>query len=200
MYGGEQRKRKYFGQNSKVGDKILERKGLLIVVTGDGKGKTTSALGLALRAYGNGLKVLILQFIKGAQSYGELSAVEKLNGNEERIIIKQAGLGFTKRGGIDEKTHKKAADFALNEAKDALQSGDWDMVILDEILYAVKFNLIEEKELFSLIDLKDENTHLVLTGRGASDALIKKADLVSDIACVKHPYQKGIKAQAGIEF
>lgn len=179
---------------------MLERKGLLMVITGDGKGKTTSALGLALRAYGNGLKVLILQFIKGGQTYGELSAIEKLKGGEGQILIKQDGLGFTKRGEVDEETHKKAAYFALNDAKNALKSGEWDMVILDEILYAVKFNLIEEDELFSLIDLKNENTHLVLTGRGAGDSLIKRADLVSDIACVKHPYQKGIKAQAGIEF
>ena len=176
------------------------RKGLLIVYTGDGKGKTTAALGLALRAYGNNLKILILQFIKGAQNYGELEAIKKLRETSDNIVIKQCGEGFTKRGNTDEELHKKAAKDALNEAKNALLSKKWDMIILDEILYSVKFGLISEDELFSLIDLKDENTHLVLTGRGASDKLIEKADLVSEIKCLKHPFQAGIKAQAGIEF
>ena len=174
------------------------RKGLVIVYTGDGKGKTTAALGLALRAYGNNLKILILQFIKGAQNYGELEAIERLRETRDNIVIKQCGEGFTKRG--NEELHKKAAKDALNEAKNALLSKKWDMIILDEILYSVKFGLISEDELFSLIDLKDENTHLVLTGRGASDKLIEKADLVSEIKCLKHPFQSGIKAQAGIEF
>lgn len=178
----------------------MERKGLLIVITGEGKGKTTSALGLALRAYGNNLKILILQFIKGGQSYGELFAMDKLCKNDGGIVIKQAGLGFTRRKNGEEERHKEAAKLALEDAKNALKSDKWDMIILDEILYAVKFNLVTEEELFSLIDLKSENAHLVLTGRGASDALIEKADLVSEIVCVKHPFQAGVAAQVGIEF
>lgn len=176
------------------------KKGLVIVYTGDGKGKTTAALGLSLRAFGNNLKVLILQFIKGAQNYGELDAIKKLREFGGNIFLKQCGEGFTGRGNKDKELHKKAAKDALKEAKDALLSKKWDMVILDEILYGVKFGLITQEELFSLIDLKDENTHLVLTGRGASDELIEKADLVSEVKCIKHPFQAGIKAQAGIEF
>lgn len=176
------------------------KKGLVMVYTGDGKGKTTASLGLALRAFGNNLSVLILQFIKGEKNYGELEAIKKLREINSNIVIKQCGEGFSQRGNTDEEIHKKAAQNALNEAKNALLSQNWDMIILDEILYCVKFGLIDEKELFSLIDLKDENVHLVLTGRGASDALIEKADLVSEIKCVKHPFQAGIKAQAGIEF
>lgn len=175
-------------------------KGLVIINTGEGKGKTTAALGLALRAFGNGMKVLILQFIKGAQNYGELDAIKKLQEINGNICIKQCGEGFTKRGDKSEEIHKEAAQNALNEAKTAILSKNWDMIILDEILYSVRFGLIAENEVLSLIDLKDEHTHLVLTGRGASEKLIEKADLVSEINCVKHPFQKGIKAQKGIEF
>lgn len=176
----------------------MVEKGLLLIMTGEGKGKTTSAVGLALRAFGAGLSVIILQFIKGEKKYGELYAIKKLQEIDNKISIKQCGKGFTKRGDKSEEEHRNAALSALKEAKDALKN--FDMVILDEILYAAQFGLITEDELFSVIDEKDAHTHLVLTGRGASEKLIERADLVSDIKCVKHPFQKGIAAQAGIEF
>ncbi|MBR3722944.1 MAG: cob(I)yrinic acid a,c-diamide adenosyltransferase [Selenomonadaceae bacterium] len=182
------------------------KNGLTLVFTGDGKGKTTSALGLALRAFGRKLRVLILQFIKGGKDSGELYALQKLSeigktsDDVGQIELRQLGEGFTRRGTKKEEDHKKAAAEALKQAEIAITRDEWDMVILDEILYAAKFGLIPENDIINLIDKKKENIHLVLTGRNASEAIIEKADLVSDIKCVKHPFEKGIAAKAGIEF
>ena len=167
--------------------------GLVIVHTGEGKGKTTAALGLALRAFGAGLKVLILQFIKGGQTYGELDALKLL-----QIEIRQCGLGFTKSGNISE--HKAAAQETLKIAQDEIISGKWDLIILDEINYAVKFGLITEDEMLNLLKIRPPELHLVLTGRDATEKLIDAADLVTEMKLIKHPYQHGIKAQRGIEF
>ena len=167
--------------------------GLIIVHTGDGKGKTTAALGLALRAFGAGLQVLILQFIKGGQKYGELDALKNL-----QIEIRQCGLGFTKSGEISE--HKAAAQATLKIAQDEIISGNRDLIILDEINYAVKFNLITESEIFELIKKRPPKLHLLLTGRDALPKIIEIADLVTEMKLIKHPFQKGIKAQRGIEF
>ncbi len=167
--------------------------GLIIVHTGDGKGKTTAALGLALRAFGAGLKVLILQFIKGGQKYGELDALKNL-----QIEIRQCGLGFTKSGEIAE--HKAAAQATLKIAKDEIISRNRDLIILDEINYAVKFGLITEDEMLNLLTIRPPELHLVFTGRDATEKLIDAADLVTEMKMIKHPYQRGIKAQRGIEF
>ena len=169
--------------------------GLVIVHTGDGKGKTTAALGLALRAWGNGMRVLIMQFIKGGQNYGELNAIETLK--DSHMVIEQCGLGFTHGAkGI----HQDAAEAAINMAHREITSGKWDMIILDEINYAVKFGLITVDDVLSLIDIRPAELHLVLTGRDASSAIIDRADLVTEMKLVKHPFQKGVAAQAGIEF
>lgn len=178
----------------------MERKGLVIVHTGEGKGKTTAALGLALRAWGDGLRVLILQFIKGSWEYGELKAIEKLNSLDGNIKVCRCGLGFTRRNSENAEEHKRAAESALIKARDAITCGKWDMVILDEINYAAKFGLIDENELLSLLDVRPEPLHLVFTGRDALPALIDNADLVTEMKLVKHPFQHGIKAQKGIEF
>ncbi len=180
--------------------KVMEKKGLVIVHTGDGKGKTTAALGLAMRAWGSGLRVFILQFIKGSWSYGELGAIEKLGEIDGRIRVEQCGLGFTRRGNGQEEEHRAAAGKALLRAKEVIQSGAWDMVIFDEINYAVKFGLIGESELMELLEARPEGLHLVLTGRDALPSLVERADLVTEMTLIKHPYQKGIKAQQGIEF
>ena len=169
-----------------------------MVHTGDGKGKTTAALGLALRAFGAGLKVLILQFIKGGQTYGELEAIKILSENSPRIKILQGGKGFTSQGEISE--HKKVAEETFELARKEIFSGDWDLIILDEINYAVKFNLISETEMLELVKSKPKNLHLLLTGRDAPENLIELADLVTEMKLVKHPFQAGIKAQRGIEF
>lgn len=180
----------------------METKGLIIVHTGNGKGKTTAALGLALRAWGDGLRVLILQFIKGGWKYGELYAIETLAKADGRIRVEQCGLGFTRRhqDEEEEQKHREAAEAALDLARAAITSGDWDLIVLDEINYAVKFGLIKESEMLGLLDGKPPELHLVLTGREAAAALIERADLVTEMREIKHPYQQGIKAQRGIEF
>ncbi len=166
---------------------------MTIVYTGDGKGKTTAALGLALRAFGGGEKVLILQFIKGAQISGELEALKLLP-----IEIRQCGLGFTNQGEIS--AHKSAAANALKIAQDEIISGKWNLIILDEINYAVKFGLIGEAEMLNLLKICPANLDLVFTGRNATEKLIEAADLVTEMKLIKHPYQRGIQARRGIEF
>ena len=171
--------------------------GLTIVHTGNGKGKTTAALGLAIRAWGEGLKVLILQFIKGGWMYGELKALEKFAPD---ITVKQCGEGFTRRGNTDMQKHIDAAKKTIAEAKEEMQSGKWDMIILDELNYAVDFGLVPIESALDLIDSKPEKMHLIMTGRNAKPEIIEKADLVTEMKEIKHPFHKGIKAQKGIEF
>lgn len=175
----------------------MESKGLVIVNTGDGKGKTTAALGLALRAVGQGMKVSMIQFIKGGWKYGELKAPELLPGFELRPM----GKGFVGIGGKE----PDPADIAL--AKETLaagvelvNSGTRDMVILDEVNCAVSLGLIDVEDVLELIRTKPPKVHLVLTGRGAHPKVIEAADLVTEMREIKHPYKSGIKAQKGIEF
>lgn len=174
-------------------------RGLIIVFTGDGKGKTTSALGVALRACGHNMKVAMLQFIKGSWHYGELESVKKLSPNFELIPL---GKGFV--GIIDDKLpreeHIKAAKEALSIAMEKITSGDYRIVILDEINVAVKLNLINIEDLLDLVKAKPERLHLIITGRGADPKLIEAADLVTEMREIKHPYQKGIEAQRGIDY
>lgn len=176
---------------------MAENSGLVIVFTGSGKGKTTAALGMALRAWGQGMKILVIQFIKGSWVYGELLASAKLEGLE----IRPLGEGFVRGSGEKEaQLHSQAALDALEEAKIQITSGSWDMVILDEIIYALGFGLLSENDLLGLISLKPPELHLVLTGRNAPQSLIDRADLVTEMMEVKHPYKKGVKAQKGVEF
>ncbi len=174
-----------------------DTKGLVIVYTGNGKGKTTAAMGMALRAWGQGMRILMLQFIKGGKGYGELKAVEKMPGFE----IVAMGEGFIKNSGDDKLAgHRAAAREAMARAREEINSGRWDMIILDEINYAVSFGLLSESEVLELIDMKPHELHLVLTGRNAAGKVTEKADLVTEIKEIKHPYAKGIKAQKGVEF
>lgn len=172
-------------------------KGLVLVNTGNGKGKTTAALGLSIRAWGEGLKVLILQFIKGSWKYGELKALAKF---APEITVKQCGQGFTRRGNTDIKIHQESAKKALIEAKEEMLGNKWDMIILDEINYAIDFELVELNDVLDLIEHKPANLHLVLTGRNAKEEIIAKANLVTEMKEIKHPFKEGIKAQKGIEF
>ncbi len=178
----------------------MEGHGLVIVHTGDGKGKTTAALGLALRAWGEGLRVLILQFIKGGQRYGELDAIAALKNTRDTIEVRQCGLGFTRRDESRKSEHIAAAQEALRAAKEEILSGSWDLVILDEINYAIKFGLLDVESVLTLIRERPSNLHLVLTGRDARPEIVEAADLVTEMHLVKHPFKKGIKAQKGIEF
>ncbi|MEG6585167.1 cob(I)yrinic acid a,c-diamide adenosyltransferase [Dendrosporobacter sp. 1207_IL3150] len=177
---------------------VSDTKGLIIVHTGNGKGKTTAALGMALRAWGQGLRVLIVQFIKGNWKYGELKAAEALGPN---FVIRQMGEGFVKDAkGEAAADHQSAANEAFEMAKAEIISGNWNLIILDEINYAVKFGLVSVEDVIALLDQKPEQMHVVLTGRDARDEIIEKADLVTEMREIKHPYKKGIKAQKGIEF
>lgn len=184
------------------------RHGLVIVHTGDGKGKTTAALGLALRSWGDGYRVLILQFIKGGWTYGEMTAIEKLSSLPHDlstggiIELRRCGRGFTQRNSTEEEKqqHIAAARDALQEARQEIISGNWDLVILDEINYAVKFGLLSVADVLDVLRSKPEPLHVVLTGRAAAPEIQELADLVTEMTLVKHPFQKGIKAQRGIEF
>lgn len=171
----------------------MERRGLIIVYTGDGKGKTTAALGLAIRAFGTGLKVLILQFIKGGRSSGELTALDILG-----VKVRQLGLGFITEENFSEQ--KNLAQASLDLARKEILSGAWDLIILDEINYAAKFGLLDAKKILELIKIRPPQLHLVFTGRAALPELIDAADLVTEMKLIKHPFQKGIIAQSGIEF
>lgn len=180
---------------------MMEKKGLILVHTGDGKGKTTAAIGLAVRAWGNGFRILILQFIKGSWKYGELAALRALAEADGRIEIRPMGIGFTRNASLEEMIeHRKKAQAALQEAVSEIKSGRWDMVILDEINYALKFGLLEEQEVLTALSQKPAALHLVLTGRDALPAVIECADLVTEMRLVKHPFEQGIRAQKGIEF
>lgn len=175
-----------------------KKNGLILVNTGNGKGKTTAALGMAFRAWGQGMKVLVLQFIKGGWKYGELKAAEKLGPDFE---IRQMGEGFIKGPNdqsLDE--HRHAAAEALEAARTEISSGRYDLIILDEILYAVNYGLVALDEVLALMAKKPDNLHLVLTGRNAPPEVIERADLVTEMKEIKHHFTKGIPAQKGIEF
>lgn len=174
---------------------MTEEKGLVMVYTGDGKGKTTAALGLALRSLGHGARVIMIQFMKG-RTYGELMAAKHLPGfeilmtgrdafvdcdNPEEIDVEMAREGFA-----------KAVEYVL--------SGQYQMVILDELNVAVDYGLIDLPAVLDLVAKRPPGVDLVITGRGASPALMEMADLVSEVREIKHHYQQGIDARPGIEY
>jgi cob(I)alamin adenosyltransferase len=174
-------------------------RGLVVVYTGKGKGKTTAALGMVLRAVGHGYKVGMIQFIKGEWYYGELTSSKRLEPEFEMIA---AGKGFV--GIIDDdhpiEEHQKAAREAVELVREKLASGQYDVMILDEINYAVNLNLISVDDVLDIIATRPEKTTLVLTGNHAHERVIEAADLVTEMKEVKHPYKKGIKAKKGIDF
>jgi cob(I)alamin adenosyltransferase len=176
-----------------------ERQGLIIVYTGDGKGKTTAALGTILRAIGYNWKVCVIQFIKGSWTYGEMKGLKRL---EPDVELKVLGQGFV--GIIDDKKpieeHIAAAQGALRTALEDVQSDKYDLIILDEINVALNLGLIELAEVKKLLANKPKRLHLILTGRGAHQEIIELADLVTEMREIKHPYQKGILAQKGVDF
>ncbi len=178
------------------------RKGLILINTGPGKGKTTAALGTALRAVGCGMKVLVLQFIKGSWHYGELDAVEALGGNfVGNFVIRQMGRGFVKTGGAEpDPEDVRLVEEAWAEAREAIYSGEWDMVVLDEINYAISYKMLDAAIVAEALRSKPEMVHVILTGRNAHPLLVELADTVTEMREVKHAYQKGILAQRGIEY
>jgi cob(I)alamin adenosyltransferase len=174
------------------------RRGLILINTGPGKGKTTAALGTALRAAGNGMKVLMLQFLKGSWHYGELDAVEAFGQN---FVLKQMGRGFVKIGGAEtDPEDLRLVEEAWAEARAAIYSGEWDMVVLDEINYAISYKMLDPAQVAEALRGKPEMVHVILTGRNAHPLLVELADTVTEMREVKHAYQKGILAQRGIEY
>jgi len=169
-------------------------KGYIQVYTGDGKGKTTAALGLALRAAGAGLKVFIAQFVKGMK-YSELDIIPKL---KESIKIKQYGRGCFIHG-KPEKEDEAKARLGLEEVKEIIASKKYDILILDEANIAVYYNLFSIDELIEVIKSKPENMEIVVTGRKAHLKLIEIADLVTEMKEIKHYYSNGVEARSGIE-
>ena len=174
-------------------------RGLLLVYTGGGKGKTTAALGMALRAVGHKKNVGMIQFIKGELFTGEMESIKKLEPYFELI---RAGRGFVRimgdRKPIEE--HQEAAKNALATAKEKILSGSYDLMILDEINYAAKEGLISVDDILEIIQLKPEKLTLVLTGNYADQRVIDAADLVTEMKKIKHPFEKGIPAQRGVDF
>ena len=177
----------------------MEKDGLTIVYTGKGKGKTTAALGIALRATGYKKRICMIQFIKGSWHYGEMDSSKRLEPEFELITV---GKGFV--GIIDDKSskeeHKEIAKEAVKISNEKIHSGNYDIIILDEINYAVNLELISVDDVLNLIKSKPPEMDLVLTGNYAKDEVIEVADLVTEMREIKHPFQRGIKAKKGIDF
>lgn len=171
-------------------------KGLIIVITGDGKGKTTAALGTALRSAGHGMKSLVIQFIKDQEAGEHLS--QKLLSPYLEII--RCGKGFVRKEQGNLQIHIDAALRGLSLAREKMESGNYDLIILDEIFPALSLGLIPLGEVLSFIERKPQKIHLILTGRGAPQEIIELADTVSEIKEIKHAFRKGFPAQKGIEF
>jgi cob(I)alamin adenosyltransferase len=172
------------------------RRGYIQVYTGDGKGKTTAALGLALRAAGAGLRVFIAQFIKKARCSEHAIVDERL---KDLITVKQFGEGLI-LGRKSRASDAKAAQFGLTEVKKIIGSGQYDVVVLDEINVAVQHHLIDLADLLDIMEKKPREIELVITGRGANEQVIEKADLVTEMKDVKHYWEKKIRARRGIEW
>jgi cob(I)alamin adenosyltransferase len=173
--------------------------GIVVVFTGKGKGKTTAALGIVLRAVGHGHKVGMIQFIKGEWFYGELTSSKRLEPEFEMIV---AGKGFV--GIIDDdhpiEAHRIAAQKAISIAKEKMLSGNYDVIILDEINYALNMKLIVLQDVIDMINARPKKTTLVLTGNHAAAEVLNLADMVTEMREIKHPYGRGTKAKKGIDY
>lgn len=172
------------------------KRGYVQVYTGNGKGKTTAALGLALRAAGAGLRVFIIQLMK-EYPYSELQSLKALG---DRITIEQSGDdAFVYRNELPSEAQKAKAKAALDRAVEVMTSGDYDVVVLDEACVAIYFRLITEDDVLAVLDARPDNVELVLTGRYCPEAIQARADLVSEMREVKHYYEAGVLARKGIE-
>ena len=181
------------GPQSVKGPRI--NKGLVIVNTGNGKGKTTAAMGVLFRAWGRDMRVIMLQFIKHTTAnFGEQRAAQKIG-----VTMRAMGDGFTWRS----RDLEQSADLSRalwEDAKEVIASGEHDVVVLDEFTYPLHYGWIPTEEVVETLKNRPEMLHVIITGRNAPPALVEYADLVTEMNVVKHPYQSGIKAQPGIEF
>ena len=176
-------------------------KGYIHIYTGNGKGKTTAALGLALRAIGAGKSVYLAQFLKKGFFSGQ-KALNLLSGtlkHDQKILIEQFGTGRFIRGEADDREKERAAQ-GVKRILEIMGQGEFDLIIMDEAVTACSLALISDKEIETLLNTKKRNAELVLTGRGVTDFLKKKADLVTEMKEIKHYYKEGVEAREGIEF
>ncbi|QLH74868.1 MAG: cob(I)yrinic acid a,c-diamide adenosyltransferase [Methanomassiliicoccales archaeon] len=170
--------------------------GLVHVYTGEGKGKTTAALGLAVRAWGHGLRVCVIQFMKSGEDYGEIIALRRMEGidvfqfGSDRLITKESVR----------KEDIELAEHALEFARNVLSSNDYDVVILDEVNVAMFFGLISPRDVIDVVRSRKEGTEVVLTGRNAPKEVLDEADLVTRMVAEKHPYDEGVIARKGVEY
>lgn len=177
-------------------EKDSSPKGLVILYTGDGKGKTTAALGVAFRASGYGMTTLMVQFMKGRMHSGERDAVRACG---DRITIVPMGEGFTwetKDASRDRIVAQQAFSYAEQEAR----AGNYNIVIFDEINIALRYNYIDVDQVLAFLDGRNPGQHVILTGRNAPEVLIARADLVTEMKMIKHPFDQGILAQKGVDF
>lgn len=170
--------------------------GRVHVITGPGKGKTTAAFGLALRAAGHGLRVCIVQFMKSGETTGEVIAAKDIEG----IQVAQFGSGGFVGGPSATEEDRRSARKAVSYARRKAADGDCDLLVLDEVNVAVFFDLVSEDEVLDLLESRAEGVEVVLTGRNAPDSFVEYADYVSSIDTVKHPYDNGLQARKGIEW
>jgi cob(I)alamin adenosyltransferase len=191
----EKMRRKKEARDKIIATKTIE-KGLLIVHTGKGKGKSTAAFGLVFRALGNGMKVGIVQFVKGKWQTGERAALEKFG---DQVTINTMGEGFTWET-QDRQRDIDAAKAAWEKAKALIEDDEHQMVLLDELNIVLRYDYLDLNEVLEVLNARPAMKHVIVTGRNAKDELIEAADLVTDMTQVKHPFRSGVKAQLGIEF
>jgi len=173
---------------------------MLLVFTGNGKGKTTAALGQALRSVGEGKRVLMVQFIKGPWKSGEDDSAKLLDPNFKLVKMGKGFVGIL-NDTLPREEHEQAAREALAYARSEAELGTWNMVILDEVNNAVSLNLIKKEDVLAFVDaVKSKVEHIILTGRDAPQEFIDRADLVTEMNDVKHPYDQGVKARRGLEY
>jgi cob(I)alamin adenosyltransferase len=177
---------------------MKQDKGLIIVNTGDGKGKTTAALGTAMRACGHGMRVLVLQFIKGTWRYGELDAAKRLAPELEIAPMGEGFVDLTKKP--PDPRDIAAAEKCLARFEEAVASGKYDMIVLDEIGYALNYVLLRVEKVAELLKRKPAALHIILTGRNMPPEIIALADTVTEMKEIKHAFRQGVKAIKGIEF
>jgi cob(I)alamin adenosyltransferase len=194
-YHAEKMRKKKEARNRMLATKTEER-GLLIVHTGKGKGKSTAAFGMVFRAIGHGFKVGVVQFVKGAWGTGERDVLLKF---PELVTIKAMGEGFS-WDTQDRQRDLAAARAAWEEAKRMIADPAYKMVLLDELNIVLRYDYLPLAEVLDVLRHKPRDTHVIVTGRNAKDELIEIADLVTEMTEIKHPFRSGVKAQAGVEF
>ncbi len=188
-------KKKKAARDKIIATKTIE-KGLVIVHTGKGKGKSTAAFGMVFRALGNGMKVGVVQFVKGKWQTGERVILEKLG---DQVTMTAMGDGFTWET-QDRARDIEAAQAAWERAKAMILDDEHDMVLLDELNIVLRYDYLDVADILAVLEQKPEMKHVLITGRNAKDELMDFADLVTDMTMVKHPFRAGVKAQVGIEF